>query len=429
MTRLGRDIGPTLSPVHPNEALAPVTVPAVSPPTDGAALARHRQQFPTLQHSRYFNFGGQGPMPQMALTAQTDAHQDMQVMGPFSNRTNLWLQQQGAAMRTQIARELGTTAATITLTENVSAGCNIALWGLPWQAGDHILMSDSEHPGIVAAVQEICRRFGVVASTCPLLATADGGDPVAVVASHLRPQTRLLVVSHVLWNTGQILPLADLVACCHQQPQPVLVLVDAAQSVGMMPLVLPELGVDFYAFTGHKWWCGPAGLGGLYVAAAARDQLAPTFVGWRSITMDSQGRPTGWQASGQRYEVATSSYALFAGLSQAMDYHSQWGTPQQRYERICALAHQLWERLNALPNLRCLRQQPPETGLVSFQVMAQDAPDVARQRQLVERLEAQGWLLRTLAFPACVRACVHYFTLESEIDGLVTTIEAELARA
>jgi len=406
-----------------------VTASADSPPTDGAPLARHRQQFPTLQHSRYFNFGGQGPMPQVALTAQADAQQQVQVIGPFSQRTNLWLQQQGATMRAQMARELGTSPDTITLTENVSAGCNIALWGLPWQAGDHILMSDSEHPGIVAAVQEICRRFGVTASTCPLLATADGGDPVTVVASHLRPQTRLLVVSHILWNTGQILPLAELVQCCHQRPQPVRVLVDAAQSVGMLPLVLPDLGVDFYAFTGHKWWCGPAGLGGLYVAAAVRDQLAPTFVGWRSITMDGQGSPTGWQPSGQRYEVATSNYALFAGLAQAIDYHAQWGSPQQRYGRIRALAHRLWERLNALPYLRCLRQQPPDTGLVSFQVMTQNEPDGVRQRQLVERLEAQGWLLRTLPFPACVRACVHYFTLESEIDGLVAAIEAELAGA
>jgi L-cysteine/cystine lyase len=103
-------------------------------------------------------------------------------------------------------------------------------------------MTDCEHPGIIAAAQEISRRFGVAIDTCPVLATAQGGDPVAVIDAHLQPQTRLLVISHILWNTGQVLPLGDLVALCHQRPEPVWVLVDAAQSMGLLPLDLPATG-------------------------------------------------------------------------------------------------------------------------------------------------------------------------------------------
>jgi L-cysteine/cystine lyase len=67
------------------------------------------------------------------------------------------------------------------------------------------------------------------------------------------------------------------------------VLIDAAQSVGVLPLQLDQLQADFYAFTGHKWWCGPEGLGGLYIRPEAMASLHPTFIGWRGITADVMG--------------------------------------------------------------------------------------------------------------------------------------------
>jgi L-cysteine/cystine lyase len=82
------------------------------------------------------------------------------------------------------------------------------------------------------------------------------------------------------------------------------------------------LGIDFYAFTGHKWWCGPAGLGGLYVRPEAMEYLAPTFIGWRSITTDAAAHPTGWKPNGQRFEVATSNYPLLAGLRAAIAHQT-----------------------------------------------------------------------------------------------------------
>ena len=229
-------------------------------------LKEHRQQFPGLANKIYFNFGGQGTMPQGALEAIVDTYRYIQQKGPFSLKVNSWIEQHVNLTKAAIATELQTTPETITLTENVTAGCNIALWGIEWRAGEHILITDCEHPGIIAIVKEIGRRFGVEVSTCPIMATLNEGDPVAVIAQHLTPKTRLVVLSHLLWNTGQVLPLKEIVAVCHGYTggsQPIQVLVDAAQSVGSLPLNLPDLGVDFYAFTGHKWLCGPAGVGGL----------------------------------------------------------------------------------------------------------------------------------------------------------------------
>lgn len=383
-------------------------------------LEQYRQQFPALAYHAYFNYGGQGTMPQSAIDTVFQAHEYIQRSGPFSSEVNRWINQEADRTRAAIATELGVTAETIALTESVSMGCNIALWGIDWQAGDHLLISDCEHQAIVAAVLELQQRFDLEVTVCPLLSTLNQGDPATVIRAHLQPRTRLVILSHILWNTGQLLPLAEISRTCHTYAAataPVRLLVDAAQSVGVLPLQLGETGVDFYAFTGHKWWCGPAGLGGLYVAPDALDSLNPTFVGWRGITKNASGYPTGYVTGAKRYEVATSDYTLFGGLQSAIATHHQWGTAAERYQRIQALSHHLWQQLRGIPQITCLRSASPEAGLVSFRL------EGGRHAQLVQMLEQQGFLLRTIQNPDCIRACVHYFTSESEIDRLVVAIK------
>ena len=389
-------------------------------------LAAHRQHFPALANKAYFNYGGQGPLPQVSLEAIKRSYECVQEMGPFSREVNAWVTREAIATRSAIASELNVPVEAIALTEDVTVGCNIAFWGIDWKPGDHLLLSDCEHPGIVATAMELQRRFNIEISTCPLMATLNQGDPVAVIAQHLRPNTRLLAISHILWNTGQVLPLDEIVKVCHnpslrQGGQIVRVLVDAAQSVGVLPLNLIDLGVDFYAFTGHKWWCGPEGLGGLYVSADALPDLHPTFIGWRSIVTDEKAKQTGWKPGGQRYEIATSAYPLYAGLREAIALHHQWGTIEERHQEIRRLSQYLWERLYEISHVNCLRKSPPEAGLVAFELT-----NGKSHNQLVDFLEKQGCLVRTILSPNCVRVCVHYFTTELEIDRLVYALASQL---
>lgn len=383
-------------------------------------LYSHRQQFPALNNKTYFNYGGQGPMPQMAIQGIIQAQTNIQHLGPFGTQVNEWIQQEVTATAATVALELNVAKETVTLTENVTSGCNIAMWGIDWQAGDHLLLSDCEHPGVIAIAQEIARRFDVEVSICPLMSTLNEGDPAQVVAQHLRPRTRLVAVSHVLWNTGQVLPLDRIIDVCRNNSQQTQILVDAAQSVGMLPLNLAQLEVDFYAFTGHKWLCGPGGVGGLYVKEEVRDTLRPTFIGWRGVIIDNQCQPVEWQPDGRRYEIATSNYPLYVGLKEAIQVHQQWGTARERYEQICHNSEYLWHKLTELEGVKCLRTLPPESGLVSFKL---DINQVEASQKLVNYLESQGMLTRTILAPDCVRACVHYFTLESEIDQLIAQIQ------
>ncbi|MEL4896003.1 aminotransferase class V-fold PLP-dependent enzyme [Crocosphaera sp. Alani8] len=383
-------------------------------------VQQQRQEFPGLINKVYFNFGGQGTLPRSGLEAIIDAHNFLQQKGPFSLKVNDWIGQKVELLRQDIAQEFGVEASTITLTENVTSGCNIAIWGINWQAGDRILMTDCEHPGIIATVKEVAQRFGVEIDICPLLNTLNEGNPVEVIKQHLTSQTKLVVLSHLLWNTGQVLPLKEISDLCHSyrgSDDPILVLADAAQSAGSLALNLAETGVDFYGFTGHKWFCGPAGVGALYIRPEIFESISPTFIGWRGINIDKNGQPIDFKQDGRKFEVATSSYPQYEGLRATMGVHNDWGNSQQRYEQICQLSGYLWQSLSKFSAVNCLKSSPPEAGLVSFTV-----DNNMSHATIVQKLESQGFFLRTIRDPDCIRACVHYFTLPDEIDQLVKAI-------
>ncbi len=387
-------------------------IPLVKPP-----MENFRQQFPALSNKAYFNYGGQGPLPQVALDAIYQSYQHIQNLGPFTMGTNNWIVAETNLTRAAIAKELNVVPATITLTEDVTVGCNIAMWGIDWQPGDRLVMTDCEHQGIIATVKELQRRFQIEVTIAPLLDTLNEGNPVDAIVSQLSPNTRLVVLSHILWNTGQVLPLAEIINACHTYAQNIKVLVDAAQSVGVLPLNLAELNVDFYAFTGHKWWCGPEGVGGLYIHPQILESIHPTFIGWRSIVIDQSGSPQGWKPDGRRFEIATSAYPLLTGLRAAIALHDQWGSTTARYQQICENSKFLWSGLAGLSQVKCLHQSPPEAGLVSFQLV-----NGKSHQQFVELLEQQNVMVRTILHPDCIRACVHYFTNQVEMTRMIDTI-------
>ncbi|MGL5032743.1 MAG: aminotransferase class V-fold PLP-dependent enzyme [Microcystaceae cyanobacterium] len=388
--------------------------------TDPQRFTTARPAFPGLEGKFYFNFGGQGILPKVALQAILETYQFLEAEGPFSIAGNRYFQTETEHLRQAIADELGVKTETITITDNVTAGCNIVLWGLDWQVGDHILLTDCEHTGVIAIVKAIAARFGVTYSECPILASLKTSDPEAqvleIIEQHLTPKTRLVVLSHLLWNTGQLLPLEAIVKTCHNYAgeYPVQVLVDGAQSAGSMPLNFSESAVDYYAFTGHKWFCGPSGVGGLYIKPECFENLLLTYVGWRSLAYSSQGEAIGWQNNGSRFEVATSAFPLFQGLRAAMALHHQFGTGIERSQRINELAGLLWEGLRTMPNISCVLPIAPQSGLVSFQLS-----DRQRHPALVKELESQRVYLRMIAHPSCIRACCHYFTTEQEINELL----------
>ncbi|NMF60734.1 aminotransferase class V-fold PLP-dependent enzyme [Pseudanabaena yagii GIHE-NHR1] len=391
----------------------------------------HRSHFPALEveNRTYFNYGGQGVLCGAALESITKNFHHIEQLGCFSNAAGDWMMAEYAATKEAIAQEFQVSANTITLTENTTIGCNIALWAVDWQQGDHLLLSDCEHHGIIASAVQIQKRFGVEIDYFPLSNTRnassndkDSTEVVDLLVQHLQPKTRLVMLSHICWNTGQVLPLTAMVKACHEHH--VLVAVDAAQSVGVLSLNLGEIAADFYAFTTHKWWCAPLGLGALYIRPEIFDQIEPVFVGWRGLT--GKTPIPQWKQDGARFEVASSTYTLYEALRLAIAHANSWGTQQQRYQRICELSQLLWQQLNDLPHIDCVRQVPPESGLVSFQINRDIAKSAITQKShglIARQLESEHQVfIRALPEPDCLRASVHYLTTMADLDRLVSII-------
>lgn len=386
------------------------------------SLSDTRRQFPALATKSYFNYGAHGPMPQIAIEAIHRSVESMQRLGPFSVEANAWLEQELHQTRASLALELGVEAESIALTESVSHGCNIVLWGIDWQPGDHLLLSDCENPGIIAAAFELKNRFGIEITFCPVTSDENGKDPVATIAQYLRPSTRLVVISHVLWNTGRVIAVAELRKLLRDYSiakHPILILIDAAQSVGALPVNLSKLGIDFCAFSGHKWWCGPEGAAGLYVSPGAFESLRPTFIGWRSISESRSERTLKWHTDARRFEMGTAAYPLYAGLRAAIAFHHGWGSQEKRYQRILELSEYLRRSLSVIskPRFAFIGPCPPESGILALTLEGKN------NQSLAYFLEARGLIVRTMRIPDCIRICVHYLTLKSEIDELVEAIK------
>ena len=386
-----------------------------------------RDLMPALAGKTYFNYGGQGPLPDPSLEAMVSSWRTIQQLGPFTTAVWPFVEQETARVRQLLAAECGVLPHRLALTENVTAGCVLPLWGLPWEPGDQLLIGDCEHPGVVAACHELARRQGLTVAVLPVLAlcrsTAQADRPAAVVAvleQALTPQTRLVVLSHLLWNSGAIMPIASVAQRLQAHPRQPWLLVDAAQSVGAIPVDDAAPHADIYAFTGHKWCCGPEGLGGVVLSERVLDHGQPTLIGWRSLRHEASSASS-FHRDARRFEVATSCVPLASGLATSLELLSAAGPPAQRLQTMCAGSARLWQGLQALTGARTLLREPPPAGLVSFTL--HDAAGTPRDTAaVVDALGRQGIWIRKLDQPDCLRACIHITTTNAEIDQLLASL-------
>ena len=384
-----------------------------------------RELCPALLNKTYFNYGGQGPLPTPSLEAIQASWRRIQELGPFTADVWPFIGAEVSSTRRRLAQLCGVAPHRLALSENVTSGCVLPLWGLPFVAGDRLLISDCEHPGVVAACVELARREGLEIDALPVQQlrgdqpSTDAGVMDALEQS-LTPRTRLVVLSHLLWNTGQIMPITAVAERLALHPQSPYLLVDAAQSFGQIPVQQAAAAADIYAFTGHKWACGPEGLGGVALSERVLEQGQPTVIGWRSLRDESKADLSSsdpFHHDSRRFEVATSCVPLMAGLRCSLDLLEQEGSSEARLGRILQLSRDLWGTLEQLPGVSPLLEVPPASGLVSFQLSKGPACG-----EVVKQLGSQGLWIRDLADPACLRACTHVTTGGKEIETLVEAI-------
>jgi len=353
-----------------------------------------RGEFPVLQHAAYLNAGTDGPLPACALQAVAEELErearDGRAFAHFQRRGEL-----SQSLREAYARALGAEPADVALTTCTSDGMAQVISGLALRAGDEILTSDEEHPGLLGALAAARELHGVTIRTAPL----------AQVAEAVGPGTRLVACSHVGWMSGSYAP-AELAEV------EVPVLLDGAQGIGAVPVNVAELGCDAYAGAGQKWMCGPDGLGTLWITPELRERVAVSRRGYGNLEDPNSGLAAKLHPDARRLEaMSLSAEALACGLAAAELLESAgW---ERVHQAACTLAERLARELAARGRAVAPRGR---TTLVSF-----ESADPEAEREL---LAERGCIVRNIPGRTWLRASVGAWNDESDLERLLSLLSA-----
>jgi L-cysteine/cystine lyase len=379
---------------------------------DDTELQRLRSELPAAESAAYLNAGTFGPMARSTLAAIVDE------LG-----SELWRGRTGSASfarfgahmttaREAFAEVLSSVPERIALTHSTTGAVNLALAGLSWGEGDEIVTTDGEHPGLDAPLDELARRVGVVVRRAPVVGAPDPGAPIE---SLIGARTRLVAVSHVLWGTGQILPLERIARAAREQGA--LLLVDGAQSVGAIAVDPAALGADLYTASGQKWVCGPSGTGALWVREGLEESLGLGQPGYLSRDLHgAEGHPL-W-AGARRFDGASLPPSNLRGVGEAVRFRREEVGWAAGFERAAAMAERARAMLRSLPRVALDVPAGPLATLVTFSVDGVDAKDANLA------LEARGVLARHIDEPRRVRISVGFWTSEGDLDRLAEAIRS-----
>jgi len=381
-------------------------------PVDDNDLARVRRELPAAEASAYLNAGTFGPMPRSTYAAIADELGSELWRGRIGSTSFERYGEHMGAARAAFAEVLSSVPERIALTHSTTGAVNLALGALAWGEGDEIVTTDAEHPGLDVPLDELARRHGVVIHRAPVLVAS---DPSAPIEALIGPRTRLVAVSHVLWGTGQILPLERLARAARAQGA--LLLADGAQSAGAIEVDPSALGADLYTASGQKWVCGPSGTGALWVREGLESTLALGQPGYLSRDLHAaEGRPL-WPGA-RRFDGASLPPSNLRGLGESVRFRRDEVGWKEGFARAATMAERARTVLGELPRVELDTPVGSLATLVTFSVEGVDAKDANLG------LEQRGVLARHIEQPRRVRISVGFWTSESDLERLAGAIRA-----
>jgi selenocysteine lyase/cysteine desulfurase len=219
------------------------------------------------------------------------------------------------SLRQRAASLLQAKPSEIALVPNTSTGINLVALGLAWRPGDNVVVLENEFPSNLLPWKNLSRR-GVEVRVVPV--DPSGQVSLPRVEERIDSRTRLVALSWVGFLSGYRLDLGQ--ACERIHRRGARILVDAIQGLGVFPLDVSEIPIDFLAADGHKWMLGPEGMGIAYFREAHLNDMEPVLVGWNSV-IDSLQSPSSdprWKAGADRYEIGSMNMVGAAGLDESL---------------------------------------------------------------------------------------------------------------
>ena len=380
-------------------------------------IAALRSQIPALGQQVWMNTGWSGPSPQSVIDALKNRI-DMEAMEPpASMRVIETAREIRAQILESVGRLMNADPEALVLTRNTTEGLNIVMSGLDWQPGDEIVTCSLEHPSVLAPAWMIGLRYGVNVRIVNLDPHDSEEAILEKFGAVVGPKTRLIFISHIQYSTGMRMPARELARIAHENGAEILL--DGAQTGGHSELDMVADDYDYYSIPGQKWMLGFEGTGALYIRKELIPQVHPAHTGGRG--MESPVTPDNLVPipdTTDKFYGGSGSIPLQAAFLEATRFIEGIGVGSIEARNL-QLASRLKAQLRESPHVTVLSPEDGTlaSGLVSFAVEGWEP----------EALDDHLWennkiVVRHIEHPEGVRASLHFFNTEDEVDQLAAAV-------
>ena len=362
----------------------------------------------------YLNNASVSLMPHQSIDAMKEFLIEYNSLGPDSSSSNAFVTEKLQSIRKLVAKIITCQPDEVVLTQSTTDGVNIVANGITLDSDSNIIIRGMTHehhsnfyPWLKLSSKILLKNLSI---------DKDGFFNIDELKTQIDHNTKLVALSHALYNTGAILPIKDIIPVLQDTT---LFFIDSAQTVGCMgTLDVSKLGCNFMSFNGSKWLCGPMGTGIFYCNRRSSDLLKPTTIGGESAILYNETN-LAFKNLPDKFQTGFRNYVGMVGLESSIKYLLKFGMDNIRKKNI-QLAKLLHVELINLPNIVVYGPDDPEqrTSIVSFNVKGIDPQTV------VDKLAKQGIILavREIYDQKIVRASPHFFNRESDMIHLVDII-------
>ncbi len=359
-----------------------------------------------------------GPTPRSVFDAYVRRARELS-HAPAERFGDMWDKDLDTLTRPALAKYLGTAPARLAFTANATTALNTVLHGFPLERGDEVIVTDHEYPDMVETLLLRARRDGIVLRTV----TVQSANEVALllvsrVDQAINPRTKLLLISHVSAWSGAVLPVAEVSKTARSRN--VAVLVDAAQSVGILDVHFDAIGCDFLAASLHKGLGAPLPTGVLVMRAEHVGKVAPLH-------------PPSWDTAKHPMDLyewsGTFNVAALSTVREALQFQLDIGAERKR-ARLQKLGAYWQDALAGVSGVRLLTSRRPGRwcGPAAFAVEAVPSSQLMPYLRRKRRVLVQDKSGRHSPFTNAIRVSPGAHSTFAELDRLVEAVR-DVARA